>query len=128
MVLLSFHLLLLGKLVLVGLAKSINFINPLFMFVDLMVSESFLAGRFSLGFVDLGHVLLLKVNDFLVQLLSLLLFFLEAFVKRSHLDTVGLQGFLVLGDLLVQVINLTLVLDISFIHYLFSILDFTLES
>jgi hypothetical protein len=43
LVLLSFHLLLLSQLVLVGLAKSINFIYPLFMFVDLMVSESFLA-------------------------------------------------------------------------------------
>ena len=43
LVLLSFHLLLLGQLVLVGLAKSINFIYSLFMFVDLMVSESFLA-------------------------------------------------------------------------------------
>ena len=128
LVLLSFHLLLLGQLVLVGLAKSINFIYSLFMFVDLMVSESFLARCFSLRFIDLGHVLLMKVNDFLVQLLTLLLFFLEAFFKRRYLDSTGLQVFLVLGKLLVKVINCTLVLGISFIHYLFSILDFTLES
>ena len=81
LVLLSFHLLLLGKLILVGLAKSINFIYPLFMFIDLMVSESFLASCFSLVFINLGHALLLEVNDFLVQLLTLLLFFLEAFFK-----------------------------------------------
>lgn len=67
LVLLSFHLFLLGQLVLVGLAKSINFIYPLFMFVDLMVSESFLACSFSLSFVDVGHILLLKVDDFLVE-------------------------------------------------------------
>lgn len=128
LVLLSFHLLLLGQLVLVGLTKSINFIYPLFMFVDLMVSHSFLASLFSLMFIDLGHALLLKVNDFLVQLLRLLLFFLEAFFKRRYLDTAGLQVFLVLGKLLVKGIKCTLVFGISFIHYLFSILDFTLES
>ena len=127
LVLLSLHLLLLGKLVLVGLTKSINFIYPLFMFVDLMVSESFLASCFSLVFIDLGHALLLKVNDFLVQLLTLLLFFLEAFFKRSYLDTAGLQVFLVLGKLLVKVIHCTLVFGVSFIHHLLSILDFTLE-
>ena len=66
LVLLSLHLLLLGKLVLVGLTKSINFIYPLFMFIDLMVSESFLASCFSLVLIHLGHALLLKVNDFLI--------------------------------------------------------------
>ena len=127
LVLLSFHLLLLSKLVLVGLAKSINFIYSLFVFIDLMVSVGFLAGRISLSFVGLRHVLLLKFNDFLVQLLAFLLFFLVAFSQRSNLEPVRLQTFLVLGKLLIETINCSLVLGVSFVHYLFSVLEITLE-
>ena len=93
-----------------------------------MVSDCFLTSCISLVFVDLRHVLLLKVNDFLIQLLSLLLFFLKSFFKGGNLDTAGLQVLLVLGKLLVEIIYYTLVLGISFVHYLFTILDFTLQS
>ena len=96
------------------------------MLIYLVISKSFLTSSISLGFIDLGHVLLLKVNDFLVELLTLLLLFLQTLFKRSYLDTAGLQVFLVLGELLVEVINCLLMLRISFIHDLFSILDLTL--
>lgn len=87
LVLLSFKLFLLSKLILVGLTKSINFINPLFKFINLMVSERFLGGSLSLGFINLSHVLLLKINDFFIQLLGFLILVFDSFFKGVDLDS-----------------------------------------
>ena len=126
LILLSFHLFLLGKLILVSLTQCIYFIYSLFVFIDLVVSDGFLAGCFSLVFVYLGHVLLLQINEFFIERLTLLFFFLQAFFERRHLNFVVFETFLVLRQLVIEVVNCGLVLGISFIHDLFTVLDFCL--
>ena len=127
LVLLCFQLFLLGKLVLVGLTKCIDFINPLFEFIDLMVSERFLGVCLSLSFVDLGHVLLLKINHFFVQLLALLFLVLQSFFQGIDLHSCLFQIFLVFFKVLVQSISGALVLLFSFIQDFLSVSNFTFQ-
>ena len=124
LVLLSFQLFLLGQLILVGLTKCINFINPLFEFINLMVSERFLGGSFSLGFIDLSHVLLLEINHFFIQLLDFLILVFDSLFEGIYLDSGLFQIFLMLFKVLIQGISCSRMLLISFIHNFLPVSNF----